>query len=55
LVFTLLILAKHELRPHGKLVAGEAEPLLDREESVAQARGIDALYRSAELGAAVSL
>jgi D-xylose 1-dehydrogenase (NADP+, D-xylono-1,5-lactone-forming) len=33
---------------------GEAEPLLGREEAVGQARAIDALYRSAESGAAVT-
>jgi predicted dehydrogenase len=34
---------------------GEAEPLLGREDAVAQARAVDALYRSAEQGAPVSL
>jgi len=34
---------------------GEAEPLLGRDDAVAQARAIDALYRSAASGAAVSL
>ena len=44
-----------ELENLADAIRGEAEPLLDREESVAQARGIEALYRSAESGAAVSL
>ena len=36
-------------------VRGEAEPLLGRGDAVGQARGIEALYRSAADGAAVSL
>ena len=36
-------------------VRGLAEPLLGRQDAVAQARVIDALYRSAEQGAAVAL
>jgi D-xylose 1-dehydrogenase (NADP+, D-xylono-1,5-lactone-forming) len=36
-------------------VRGEAEPLLGREDAVAQARVIEALYRSAATGAAVSV
>jgi predicted dehydrogenase len=36
-------------------VRGEAEPLLGRDDAVGQARGIEALYRSAGSGAAVSL
>ncbi len=34
--------------------AGEAEPLLGRDDALGQARVIDALYRSAASGAAVS-
>jgi xylose dehydrogenase (NAD/NADP) len=36
-------------------IAGEAEPLLGRAETVGQARVLDALYRSADVGAAVTL
>jgi predicted dehydrogenase len=36
-------------------IRGAAEPLLGREDAVGQARAIDALYRSATTGAAVSL
>ena len=36
-------------------IRGEAEPLLGRADAVGQARTIDALYRSAESGSAVSL
>jgi len=36
-------------------VRGDAEPLLGREDALAQARAIEALYRSAASGAAVSL
>ncbi len=36
-------------------IRGEAEPLLGRKDAVGQARAIDALYRSAASGAAVSL
>ena len=44
-----------ELENLADAIAGEAEPLLGREDAVAQARVIEALYRSAETGAAVSL
>ena len=44
-----------ELDDLAAAVAGEREPLLGREDALAQARVIDALYRSAESGAAVSL
>jgi predicted dehydrogenase len=36
-------------------IAGEAEPLLGRDDAVGQARAIEALYRAAETGTAVSL
>jgi xylose dehydrogenase (NAD/NADP) len=36
-------------------IRGEGEPLLGRDDAVGQARGIEALYRSAASGAAVSL
>jgi predicted dehydrogenase len=36
-------------------IRGEAEPLLGREDALGQARAIEALYRSAEVGAPVSL
>ena len=36
-------------------IRGEAEPLLGREESVGQARALDALYRSADEGRPVEL
>ena len=36
-------------------IRGAMDPLLGREDAVAQARAIDALYRSAATGAAVSL
>jgi predicted dehydrogenase len=36
-------------------IRGAADPLLGREDAVGQARAIDALYRSAGTGAAVSL
>ena len=36
-------------------IAGEGEPLLGRDDAVAQARVIEALYRSAETGEAVRL
>jgi predicted dehydrogenase len=36
-------------------IRGEAEPLLGREDALGQARTIEALYRSAEVGAPVSL
>jgi xylose dehydrogenase (NAD/NADP) len=44
-----------ELENLAEAIEGEAEPLLGREDAVAQARVIEALYRSAETGAAVSL
>ena len=44
-----------ELENLADAIAGEAEPLLGRKDAVAQARVIEALYRSAETGAAVSL
>jgi D-xylose 1-dehydrogenase (NADP+, D-xylono-1,5-lactone-forming) len=36
-------------------IAGEAEPLLGREDAVGQARALDALYQSADAGAPVTL
>jgi D-xylose 1-dehydrogenase (NADP+, D-xylono-1,5-lactone-forming) len=44
-----------ELANFAAAVAGDAEPLLGREDAVAQARTIEALYRSAESGTAVDL
>jgi D-xylose 1-dehydrogenase (NADP+, D-xylono-1,5-lactone-forming) len=44
-----------ELEDLADAIRGAAEPFLGREESVAQARGIDALYRSAESGDPVTL
>jgi xylose dehydrogenase (NAD/NADP) len=44
-----------ELVNFAAAIAGEAEPLLGREDALAQARTIAALYRSAETGEAVSL
>ena len=44
-----------ELRNFAAAVAGDAEPLLGRDDAVQQARTIDALYRSAESGEAVRL
>jgi xylose dehydrogenase (NAD/NADP) len=44
-----------ELANFAAAIAGEAEPLLGREDALAQARTIAALYRSAESGEAVSL
>jgi predicted dehydrogenase len=44
-----------ELDDLAAAAAGEREPLLGREDALAQARTIDALYRSAESGSAVSL
>jgi len=43
-----------ELENLSDAIRGEAEPLLGREDAVAQARTIDALFRSAETGQAVS-
>ena len=44
-----------ELENLAAAVAGEREPLLGRDDALAQARVIEALYRSAESGAAVTL
>jgi predicted dehydrogenase len=44
-----------ELENFAAAIRGEAEPLLGRDDAVAQARVIDALYRSAASGATVSL
>jgi predicted dehydrogenase len=44
-----------ELTNLAAAIAGEAEPLLGREDALAQARVIEALYRSAESGEAVKL
>ncbi len=44
-----------ELTNFAAAIAGEAEQLLGRDDAVAQARVIEALYRSAESGEAVSL
>jgi xylose dehydrogenase (NAD/NADP) len=45
----------HELENFAGAIRGVAEPLLDREDAVAQARVIEALYRSAGTGDPVSL
>jgi predicted dehydrogenase len=44
-----------ELENLGRAIRGEADPLLGRRDAVAQARVIDALYRSAETGESVEL
>ena len=44
-----------ELEDFAAAVAGEAEPLLGREDALAQARTIEALYGSAESGAPVRI
>jgi len=44
-----------ELENISDAIRGEGEPLLGREDAVGQSRTIEALYRSAETGAAVSL
>ena len=44
-----------ELSNLAAAIAGEAEPLLGRDDALAQARVIEALYRSAESGEAVEL
>jgi predicted dehydrogenase len=44
-----------ELENLSDAIRGEADPLLGREDAVAQARTIDALFRSAETGQPVSL
>jgi D-xylose 1-dehydrogenase (NADP+, D-xylono-1,5-lactone-forming) len=43
-----------QLENFSEAIRGEAQPLLGRGDAVGQARTIDALYRSAETGAAVS-
>jgi D-xylose 1-dehydrogenase (NADP+, D-xylono-1,5-lactone-forming) len=48
-------LYKLQVENFSAAIRGEAEPLLGREDAVGQARAIDALYRSAASGAAVSL
>ena len=45
----------HELVDFGRAARGEAPPLLGRPDALAQARAIEALYRSAESGSAVAL
>ena len=44
-----------ELENLADAIRGEAEPLLGREDALGQARGIEALYRSAATGEAVTL
>lgn len=44
-----------ELENFAAAIRGEAEPLLGRDDALGQARAIDALYRSAETGEAVSV
>ena len=44
-----------QLENVGAAIRGEAEPLLGRADAVGQARAIEALYRSAQSGAAVAL
>jgi predicted dehydrogenase len=44
-----------ELENLSDAIRGAADPLLGREDAVAQARVIDALYRSAGTGTAISL
>lgn len=44
-----------ELEDLGRAIRGEAQPLLGRDDAVAQARTIDALIRSAETGSLVRL
>ena len=44
-----------ELANLAAAIAGEGEPLLGRDDAVAQARVLEALYRSAEAGESVSL
>ena len=46
---------ERELTNLAAAIAGEGEPLLGRDDAVAQARVIEALYRSAESGEAVRL
>jgi len=44
-----------ELENMCRAIRGEAEPLLGKDDSVGQARALDALYRSADAGAPVTL
>jgi predicted dehydrogenase len=44
-----------ELENMSDAIRGEAEPLLGREDAVAQARAIEALYRSAAAGTPVTV
>ena len=44
-----------ELEDFAAAAAGEREPLLGRADALGQARTIDALYRSADSGRAVTL
>jgi xylose dehydrogenase (NAD/NADP) len=44
-----------ELENLGRAIRGEVDPLLGRRDAVAQARVIEALYRSAETGTAIDL
>jgi predicted dehydrogenase len=44
-----------QLENFAAAVHGDAQPLLGRDDAVAQARVIEALYRSAESGEAVAL
>jgi D-xylose 1-dehydrogenase (NADP+, D-xylono-1,5-lactone-forming) len=46
---------ERELSNMAAAIAGTAEPLLGRDDAVAQARVIEALYGSAESGEAVRL
>jgi predicted dehydrogenase len=46
---------KLELENLGRAIRGKGDPLLGRADAVAQARVLEALYRSAETGAAVEL
>jgi D-xylose 1-dehydrogenase (NADP+, D-xylono-1,5-lactone-forming) len=46
---------ERELSNLAAAIAGEAEPLLGRDDAVAQARALEALYRSAETGERVRL
>ena len=46
---------ERELSNLAAAIAGEGEPLLGREDALAQARVIEALYRSAETAEAVRL
>ena len=48
-------LVELQLENFARAVAGEEPPLLGRDDAVAQARVLDALLRSAETGAPVSL